>query len=206
MRNGLMSRMKSTTVPQSLAREITHPAGGTMCIHHRYRPNRISRCADEYAQSCGFSTRPCFTGFHQQWRTCAAKSASFRICRSRNRRCHIPRSCRGSWLGRSGPAGIPRENRALISRHRDEVSASPSGKVQSACRWSGRTTQAPAAEARLGWSITSRSFRFALSQILPPDASPARHLAPPLPARRLPPPSVGEGWGGGLPGHPIPNP
>jgi hypothetical protein len=53
-----------------------------------------------------------------------------------------PRSFRASWLDRSGPMGKPRENRALINRHRTEYSASPSGKVQTACMWSGSTTQA----------------------------------------------------------------
>ena len=35
-----------------------------------------------------------------------------------------------------------RENRALINRHRTAYSASPSGSVQTAWRWSGSTTQA----------------------------------------------------------------
>jgi hypothetical protein len=33
-------------------------------------------------------------------------------------RCQMPRSARATWLGRSGPFGIPIENRDRISRQR----------------------------------------------------------------------------------------
>ena len=43
---------------------------------------------------------------------------------------------------RASPPGIEAENNRLITAHRVENAASPSGNVQTACMWSGRTTQA----------------------------------------------------------------
>ena len=62
------------TTPPTMVREITHPTGR----HHPYRPSRISRWTDENVQSSGLSANPCLTGFHQQYRIWAARSASSR--------------------------------------------------------------------------------------------------------------------------------
>lgn len=103
------------------------------CKHAPY-PNPPSRWIEENGHSSGRSTNPCFTGLIQQYRTCAAKSASSRMWCSQNRLCQIARSLRRIWLCRRSPGGSSRENRDLISRHRPEKSPSPAGSVQTQCR------------------------------------------------------------------------
>jgi hypothetical protein len=53
-----------------------------------------------------------------------------------DRCCQIPRPPEGR--PHRMPMGTSRGDRALIKRHRSEESASPSGSVNTACKWSGR--------------------------------------------------------------------
>ena len=96
------------------------------------KPLLISRCNDENGQSTARVTRPCLTGFPQQYARWAAKSASSRIECSQNRRCHSPCSflvtC-DAVRGCFSPTA--RENRDLIRRHRVEKSASPGERRRS---------------------------------------------------------------------------
>ena len=52
------------------------------------------------------------------------------------------------WLGRRASTGTDWVNRALITLQRVEKSWSPGGRVQTACMWSGNTTQASMRKGR----------------------------------------------------------
>jgi len=155
------------------------------CSPYNVKSSDPSLCHDEYGQSFGCSTNPCFTGLIQQYRTHAANAVSSLMWCSQNRFCQMGASLpRGSRPCRSGfrptltrPPCAPHEfwggaglkpdlrkpdvNRALIAAMRTEYSASPSGNVHTQCIWSGKTTHASMRKGRSAFVTRTASRKTA---------------------------------------------
>ena len=69
------------TSPSDVRRAYSpKPPSGTVPDHSgSTRPRAMSRWMEECGHSTARATNPCFTGLSQQYRTCAAKSASSRM-------------------------------------------------------------------------------------------------------------------------------